>query len=1510
MSATVRASPPNLGITPLHTAKVSCRTNSTTCNKNKNNTSGKAGTQLPQIKLPPTSPLYSPIYPAMDALASTPNNYANSNSSSSNNNNNTSNCCTLLMSPPLSAHMLNAKLGRDTQQQDQQKHYIQQQQQQLHTAEFLAPSCNLKTAYSSYSNNYTDFTSADLSFSDFSLSYMVETPTSAYGSCGSNNTTVDCMGGGNNSAVASFSSDSDVVMQQQKQQKSQATAQDVFRFEPEDIARLISADCETGDSFGNSPGIAKAVVEEEGGCLGVSDDLQAPFVPHTPCSSYAKHTSSTNCNLSSPTVAAANMGVGSNYQLVQQQQTSVVGGAESNCSNSNSSCDLNGEQMAGTIAADCLNLDIEYYNYNEINCQSKNQSPCSSPPLDPWMTLNLAESIANASTATETTQLKHSPKLSNANYGYQPCESSYQPQYTRHEIKQESTSKLPSMMSTFGTPKYESVYNYDYGFMHEDMNNAHQQQQHEYDGQQQQQQERWSYPFFTSSTSISSACATTTTNLSSAAAVTHNYDHSPENYQNCNLLQAAKPNREHKIIWTIDELDEIHEELIDELCSATTKQSNHMSGDEEVDVDIATYFEEDNSLNFALKVASRDGVFERRDDEKEDDNDSVFHLSDCAITTTANNNNSNSKNQLEESTQLRLQPPRRRRRYISPTGTTTTNANNFTVHNEKSSCNVQKNDGDSEPANTFAEEAQICRWTDCNEEFPNQAEFVAHIEKRHVDVKKRDDFSCFWLDCPRRYKPFNARYKLLIHMRVHSGEKPNKCPFPTCNKAFSRLENLKIHQRSHTGERPYGCQYKGCLKAFSNSSDRAKHQRTHYDTKPYACQLAGCTKRYTDPSSLRKHVKNHALRNANGHLGRRKSAGAAAGNKKVNNNNNSNNNGNVTTSKMRRHSESSLVNVKTGQTTDGASVAEEALGTQTVAATTMSTTAPTLTTSTKALAQMTLIGSKLMNNTQYQRQQQQQQQLLQLQQQQQQQALQPQQHSITTTRQQRSYSCSEMSTRYNNCKGNNNNKNNKLAYYDNHIELMTTSAPATTGTTATGQTTTFQQPIKLLPAPPPAAAATTTTLAAMSTVSKMSTTTTTMPYATVQHANNALSINDMATIFVATTSNTSGNNNNNNNDNNSRSSGGNRNDCGANSRNKNNSMNFNELSNCIVTIEHNQNENSIDCRNGNNNSKSNCDSIEAINKPSGILSTRDRRQEAAAAAATTTTTMAQEMDALSECSDGSSSRSSSSTNNSNGGHGSHCSCGGNNQHINQLNELDQFLVLNTKAEDITDELGKQSITSAAATTVTATQTTVATVAPARAAPWHTSTNCNKHTTHTNFTNLTAISNISSTSSSTGAPSAGTAVSESANNISRKAPHTQLEEFVSFEYVKRMLLDDVDDDDDDYGDTFDYEAAIHSSTGAGGSIDARAAKYNKSTMHATNNAAADATAHAISSSSKQCNAANEAKQAANGHDNIDVDKIGSAADRVGQSKIGCSSNESNVGSDYANNFEMDYLQSFM
>ncbi|KAM9333225.1 transcriptional activator GLI3 [Pholidichthys leucotaenia] len=148
-----------------------------------------------------------------------------------------------------------------------------------------------------------------------------------------------------------------------------------------------------------------------------------------------------------------------------------------------------------------------------------------------------------------------------------------------------------------------------------------------------------------------------------------------------------------------------------------------------------------------------------------------------------------------------------------------------------------------------------CHWENCCREFDTQEQLVQHINNDHIHGEKKE-FVCRWEECSREQKPFKAQYMLVVHMRRHTGEKPHKCTFEGCIKAYSRLENLKTHLRSHTGEKPYVCEHEGCNKAFSNASDRAKHQnRTHSNEKPYVCKIPGCTKRYTDPSSLRKHVK-------------------------------------------------------------------------------------------------------------------------------------------------------------------------------------------------------------------------------------------------------------------------------------------------------------------------------------------------------------------------------------------------------------------------------------------------------------------------------------------------------------------------------------------------------------------------------------------------------------------------------------------------------------------------------
>ncbi|KAJ8400778.1 hypothetical protein AAFF_G00391320 [Aldrovandia affinis] len=165
---------------------------------------------------------------------------------------------------------------------------------------------------------------------------------------------------------------------------------------------------------------------------------------------------------------------------------------------------------------------------------------------------------------------------------------------------------------------------------------------------------------------------------------------------------------------------------------------------------------------------------------------------------------------------------------------------------------LDKDDGKPEPEAIYETN---CHWESCSKEFDTQEQLVHHINNEHIHGEKKE-FVCHWQDCSREQRPFKAQYMLVVHMRRHTGEKPHKCTFEGCNKAYSRLENLKTHLRSHTGEKPYVCEHEGCNKAFSNASDRAKHQnRTHSNEKPYVCKIPGCTKRYTDPSSLRKHVK-------------------------------------------------------------------------------------------------------------------------------------------------------------------------------------------------------------------------------------------------------------------------------------------------------------------------------------------------------------------------------------------------------------------------------------------------------------------------------------------------------------------------------------------------------------------------------------------------------------------------------------------------------------------------------
>ncbi|CAD5234715.1 unnamed protein product [Bursaphelenchus xylophilus] len=146
-----------------------------------------------------------------------------------------------------------------------------------------------------------------------------------------------------------------------------------------------------------------------------------------------------------------------------------------------------------------------------------------------------------------------------------------------------------------------------------------------------------------------------------------------------------------------------------------------------------------------------------------------------------------------------------------------------------------------------------CQWRTgtgmCGQQYNDLKQFVDHLANDHVGAMDGTRHVCLWTDCPRSLKEFKAKYKLINHIRVHTGERPFYCSH--CDKHFARSENLKIHERIHTGEKPFKCDQ--CQKKFANSSDRKKHMHVHSKNKPYYC--GQCSKKYTHPSSLRKHHK-------------------------------------------------------------------------------------------------------------------------------------------------------------------------------------------------------------------------------------------------------------------------------------------------------------------------------------------------------------------------------------------------------------------------------------------------------------------------------------------------------------------------------------------------------------------------------------------------------------------------------------------------------------------------------
>ncbi|XP_037025536.1 oocyte zinc finger protein XlCOF6-like [Bradysia coprophila] len=120
---------------------------------------------------------------------------------------------------------------------------------------------------------------------------------------------------------------------------------------------------------------------------------------------------------------------------------------------------------------------------------------------------------------------------------------------------------------------------------------------------------------------------------------------------------------------------------------------------------------------------------------------------------------------------------------------------------------LKRHEGTHSPSNVWYCEI-------CGVGFKSKPSLSHHMRALHNGEKP--------FQCDRCDRCFSAKQSLDLHIRIHDGTKPYKCPWVECGRGFHDLTTMKVHTRQHTNENPYKCHLCG------KTTKQASNMKSHY----------------------------------------------------------------------------------------------------------------------------------------------------------------------------------------------------------------------------------------------------------------------------------------------------------------------------------------------------------------------------------------------------------------------------------------------------------------------------------------------------------------------------------------------------------------------------------------------------------------------------------------------------------------------------------------------------------